>query len=321
VDGCALPIGGLDLRSMDKPRITLVICTYNRRESLLDTLETVAAQRCDVPWEVLVVDNNSDDGTTAAVSERAVRFPVPLRVLREERQGRSYALNRAIDSARGEILVFTDDDVALRTGFIATHASAYRDSGVGGAGGRILPVMPPGTAPWLRELCETRNGGMAGRYDWGDDVRAIEAGSSMHLPYGANMSVRREIAVELGGFRTDLGWGAKLVPGEETDLFERLRAGGRAVLYVPGAVVEHRVQAAKATLEYLLQFEAGCARSVVLTASIPRMRRLRWTLSALRDFAYYTAVSVLRAQDPVLRLETLRLRARARGHLAQLLHL
>jgi len=81
------------------------------------------------------------------------------------------------------------------------------------------------------------------------------------------------------------------------------------------------VQAAKATLEYLLQFEAGCARSVVLTASIPRMRRLRWTLSALRDFAYYTAVSVLRAQDPVLRLETLRLRARARGHLAQLLHL
>jgi len=77
VDGCALPIGGLDLRSMDKPRITLVICTYNRRESLLDTLETVAAQRCDVPWEVLVVDKNSDDGTPAAVSERALIIRAP----------------------------------------------------------------------------------------------------------------------------------------------------------------------------------------------------------------------------------------------------
>jgi len=306
---------------MTRPEITLVICSYNRRESLLETLETVAQQRCDVAWEVLVIDNNSDDGTTAAVSTRSLTFPVPLRVLREERQGRSHALNRAIDSARGGILIFTDDDVALRPNFVASHAAVYAEAGVGGAGGRILPIMPPDTAPWLRDLCENRNGGMAGRYDWGDVIRVIEAGGPVHLPYGANMSLRRALAIELGGFRTDLGWGEQLVPGEEIDLFERIRASGHAIVYQPDAAVEHRVQAAKANLEYLLKFEAGCARSVVLMSAIEPIRRLRWTLSALRDFVYYSVAAMRPHRGEDDRVEMLRLQARARGCLAELLHL
>jgi glycosyltransferase involved in cell wall biosynthesis len=301
--------------------ITLIICSFDRRESLLETLDTVAKQHCTTPWEVLVVDNNGTDGSAVAVSERAATFPVPLRVLREERQGRSYALNRAIESARGEILIFTDDDVSLRPGFVAGHAAVYSDARIGGAGGRILPVMPENTPGWMRELCENRSGGPAGRYDWGSEMRAIEEGGEIHLPYGANMSLRREIAANLGGFRTDLGWGTQLVPGEEIDMFERIRRAGSKVVYQPDAVVEHRFQPAKASLEYFLQFEAGCARSVVLTSAIAPVRRLRWIARSLLDFLYYSVKSTLGSQDIALRVENLRLRARARGSLAQLLHL
>jgi glycosyltransferase involved in cell wall biosynthesis len=307
--------------SQTQPEITLVICTKNRRESLLQTLETAAVQQCAVSWEVLVIDNAGTDGTPAVVAQRAATFPVPLRVLREERPGRSYALNRAIESARGEILIFTDDDVALRPNFIARHAAAYADTRVDGAGGRILPHMPDNTPAWMRELCENRNGGIAGRYDWGDEPRAIESGSEVHLPYGGNMSIRREVARRLNGFRTDLGWGRRLIPGEEIDLFERARSTGARILYLPDAVVLHRFQAAKATLEYFLQYEAGCARSVVLMSTIAPVRRLRWIARSLLDFVYFTAISIFHPQDPALRLETLRLRARAQGHLAQLLHL
>ena len=79
--------------------ITLAICTCDRRESLSETLDTVAGQQCGFPWEVLVVDNNSTDGTSAMVTERAPSFPVSLRVEREEKAAASVpATSRGICS-------------------------------------------------------------------------------------------------------------------------------------------------------------------------------------------------------------------------------
>ena len=300
------------------PGITLVICTYNRRESLSETLDTVADQQFGLPWEVLVVDNNSADGTSAMVSERAASFPVSLRVEREERQGRSYALNRAIESARGSILVFTDDDVNLRPGFIAAHAGLYADPEVGGGGGRILPIMPDSAPAWMLEMAE-RSGGLAGRYDFGDARREIDREGSMFLPFGANMSLRRELARELGGFRVDLGWGKTLVPGEEQDLFERVRKKGVRIMYQPEAVVEHRFQSSKATLEYYLQYEAGYGRSLVLKSELVPLRRLRWTCREALNLLSYSLKAALGPQEMPARVELLRERARARGKLAQLL--
>jgi glycosyltransferase involved in cell wall biosynthesis len=236
---------------------TLVICTYDRRASLGETLDSVATQRSEELWDVLVVDNNSSDGTAEYVERRAKDFPVRLHVIREERQGRSFALNRAIDSSRSEILIFTDDDVTLRPGFVAAHCGAYRDGEVMGAGGRILPIMPDNTPAWMRPMAEGANGGLAGRYDWGDDPRAVAADGNIHLPYGANMSLRRRTARDVGGFRTDLGWGKTFVPGEENELFQRVLGAGGKVVYRPDAVALHRFQPEKATLEYFLRYELG----------------------------------------------------------------
>jgi glycosyltransferase involved in cell wall biosynthesis len=301
--------------------ITLVICTYNRRDSLTETLATVANQSAPLVWEVLVVDNNSSDGTAERVGARAADFPVPLRVVRETEQGRSFALNHAVRVANGEILVFTDDDVNLRPGFIAAHAAPYADPAVGGVGGRIVPIMPANTPPWMLEMARGRSGGLTGLYDFGDDVCDIDLSAGGLLPFGANMSMRKEVVRKLDGFRTDLGWGKTFVPGEESDLFERLRATGARIVYQPGAVAEHRFQASKATLAYYLQFEAGCGRALVLMSEFTPARRVRRIVRELLNLVVYSAKAAFGPDETSARLDNLRHRAQARGKLAQLLGL
>jgi glycosyltransferase involved in cell wall biosynthesis len=310
-------------REMPDPcvEITLVICTYDRRDSLLETLETVATQAATNAWEVLVVDNNSSDGTAEQVEARAGRFPVPLRVVREDRQGRSFALNHAIDAARGEILIFTDDDVNLRPGFIAAHAAAYADPAVAGVGGRIVPIMPENTPPWMLAMAEGASGGLTGLYDFGDELREIDPGAGMLLPFGANMSLRREVLRKLGGFRTDLGWGRTFVPGEESDVFGRLRSSGGRIVYQPDAVVEHRFQASKATLAYYLKFEAGCGRALVLMTEFTPAQRIRRIFREALNLAVFSGKAFFGPREMSVRLGNLRRSAQARGKLAQLLGL
>src|SRR5690348_6834853 len=91
---------------------TIIVCTYNRAASLRDTLQ--ALRRLDSPagceWEVIVVDNNSRDDTRAVVEEVAASWP-RLRYEFEGAQGLSHARNRGIGAARGDVILFTDDDV------------------------------------------------------------------------------------------------------------------------------------------------------------------------------------------------------------------
>ena len=93
--------------------VSVIVCTYNRCGTLAATLESAAALRipAGVSWELLVVDNNSTDGTREVVLGFAGRLPV--RYLYEPRQGKTLALNRALAEAQGDLLLFTDDDVQL----------------------------------------------------------------------------------------------------------------------------------------------------------------------------------------------------------------
>ena len=94
-------------------KYSVVIATYKRAADLRDTLASLASLRPDGPWEVIVVDNNSPDDTRQVVEEASPTFPVHLRYLFEQQQGRSPALNAGIRAARGAIIVTTDDDVRV----------------------------------------------------------------------------------------------------------------------------------------------------------------------------------------------------------------
>ena len=95
------PPAALGRRAAERMDVSVLICTYNRRQLLGATLDSLAAMHVppDIRWEVLVVDNNSTDGTRAEVQGRAAAFPAPLRWVFEPRQGKAYALNTGFAAA------------------------------------------------------------------------------------------------------------------------------------------------------------------------------------------------------------------------------
>ena len=242
-------------------QLTVAICTLGRPLSLQQTLATLAGQSWDGAWEVLIVDNGGASANLRDVSALARALPVELRVTVEPRRGLSSARNRALAEAQGEVIVFTDDDVNCMPGWLAAHGDALRDPSVTGTAGRILPILPECTPSCFRTLYSSENGGPAARYDYGDEPQEIKLGGAIQPPFGANMSIRRDMARSLGGFRTELGWGQRMVPGEETDLCRRILSAGGHLLYVPSAIVEHRIEADRMTHDYYVRWWRGEGRS------------------------------------------------------------
>ncbi len=94
-------------------RVETAICTWNRA-SLLD--RTLAEFRLleiphGVEWEVMVVNNQCSDSTDAVIARHAAHLPI--RRLVEPRPGLSHSRNCAVAAARGDLLVWTDDDVLV----------------------------------------------------------------------------------------------------------------------------------------------------------------------------------------------------------------
>src|SRR4051812_37235025 len=101
--------------------ITVAVCTWNRAGLLDRTLSRMCQLRVPegVEWELLVVNNNCTDETDAVLARYQGRLP--LRRLSEPSQGHSHARNRAVRAARGELLIWTDDDVLVEPDWIAGY--------------------------------------------------------------------------------------------------------------------------------------------------------------------------------------------------------
>src|ERR1035438_10111695 len=133
-------------------KVSVVLCTYNRCQSLARALESIAASQMPecVDWEVLVVDNNSKDRTREVTVECCLRYPGRVRYLFEARQGLSNARNAGIQEASGEVLAFMDDDVTVEPNWLRNLTSPLFGGTWVGAGGPIRlqrAFVPP---RWLR---------------------------------------------------------------------------------------------------------------------------------------------------------------------------
>ena len=156
--------------------VTVAICTLNRAESLRRTLDSVAATRVadELAWELIVVNNNSTDHTDAVIAE--YRGRLPLRRELEPLQGHSNARNRAIVAARGEYIVWTDDDVIVGARWLAAYAEAFRRWPDGVVfGGRIIPRYEPPVVKWIAQSERVLGGPFAIR-DFGDEVQPLSVG-------------------------------------------------------------------------------------------------------------------------------------------------
>src|SRR5690349_19001915 len=107
-------------RTQTKVDITVLVCTFNRREDLRELLTSALRQETDgsFTYEILVVDNNSDDGTRELIEGLIAEGHNAVRYLFERRQGKSFALNTGLGAARGAIYLVADDDLVLPPGYL-----------------------------------------------------------------------------------------------------------------------------------------------------------------------------------------------------------
>jgi glycosyltransferase involved in cell wall biosynthesis len=236
-------------------KVTAILCTYNRASSLAKALESLA--RSVVPesldWEVLVVDNNSTDGTQSIVESFRGRYPRRFRYLFEPRQGKSVALNTGVRNTPSEVLAFLDDDVMVEPPWLYSLTARLIRGEYAGSGGRTLPQQILSLPSWLSLDGPLGMGGMvAALFDLGNEPCELP-----RAPYGANMAYRREMFEKYGLFRADLGPGPDGdVPrqSEDTEFGRRLIRAGEHLLYEPSAVVYHPICEERLQRGYLLNW-------------------------------------------------------------------
>lgn len=242
-----IPPLGADASRCD---VTVLVCTFNRSADLAGTLESLKHLLIDPPltWELIVVDNNSTDDTRDTVSRAAPDFPAPLRYIFEPTQGKSNALNTGLRSARGRLIAFTDDDVRVPPEWLMKSIGPLLDRPtLAYTGGRVRPMWQGCPPPWLDE--RGRMGGTIAVTDHGSEPFVFE--ERHRIPLGVNMTVRRELLEQVGGFHPDLGrTGRSLLGQEQADFFYRSRRAGARGLYVPDAVLDHAVPAARLNRRY-----------------------------------------------------------------------
>jgi glycosyltransferase involved in cell wall biosynthesis len=252
-DGIARPglltAGGLDRPdrlpcahrlTSGSPRITVVIATRDRTESLLRCLRSVS--RLDYPaFDVVVVDSAPSSEATVEALSGQVSWPFALRYLRAPRPGLAVAHNEALRAVTGEIVAITDDDVEVDRGWLAGLAAAFAEPAVSCVTGLILPAELETGAQLLIEQAGGFARGFARR-----TYRRGMAGPTPLFPFtagqfgsGANMAFRTRWLTSRGGFDPATGAGSPARGGDDLIAFLRVITDGGTLVYEPAAIVRH----------------------------------------------------------------------------------
>lgn len=250
--------------------VSIIVCTYNRARSLSDTLRALMAQQLTVrrEWEVVVVDNNSKDDTRQVVTDLQREWPL-LRYEFEGAQGLSHARNHGISVARGDILLFTDDDVLPEPDWLEKTCDGLNTYGADACGGYIAPIWESPPPDWLTERFY---GFLAVRVERSDDY---EITSPSQAPFGANMAFRREVFRTVGGFDTSRGRkGNVLASGEDGELFERIISAGLKAVFLGRSRVHHKVESFRLTKRYFRRWRFQTSRNIAQSRDLAGNRRL-----------------------------------------------
>jgi glycosyltransferase involved in cell wall biosynthesis len=179
-----------------KPLISVNLCTYNRLSMLKNTLESLVQQWTggEFAFEIIVVDDGSNDGTPHFVQELARESVVPIRYVREDRVGVVGARNRGVRESLGEWLAFIDDDEIAAPDWLKELLSAARTAGADCSWGVIKLILPEGsekniTGTSRKHLEETSTKG------W------LKNRLTYSGPGTCNCLVKKEVFREIGGER------------------------------------------------------------------------------------------------------------------------
>jgi glycosyltransferase involved in cell wall biosynthesis len=205
--------------------VSLIIATRDRCRQLERCLDAVARLQFERPWELVIVDNGSTDGTAQVIQQFSQRSQFPVRYVFEPKPGLGNAHNAGLAVARGEIVAFTDDDCYPEPDLLRCVWRAFEDPSLGYIAGRITlhdPSDDPMTTIESTSPCT---------FPPRSFVRVGSVG-------GANMAFRRKVLTDIGGFDPLFGPGA-LFNTEDVDAAARASAIGWKGEYRPEVIVRH----------------------------------------------------------------------------------
>lgn len=224
-----------------EPRISLIVCTYNREVILpvvLKSFTTLTAAKNK--FEIILVNNNSTDGTENICKDFILNNPdLQIQYHLETQKGLSAARNRGIKESKSELICFLDDDAEVTPDYV-DRAIEFFDSnpGIDAMGGKILPVYEMGIEPkWMSKPLW----GLVTKADWGDKIRKYPYSK---YPPGASMIFRKSLFNEIGVFNTDLH-----LRSDDKYIFRQMESNGKKFLYYPKLVAFHHIDAFRCTFE------------------------------------------------------------------------
>lgn len=201
--------------NIDWPRISVVVCSHNGARTIRDCCEGLSNLNYS-DYEVIVVDDGSDDGTGDIASESG------FRVIRTANQGLSAARNTGINAATGEIIAFIDDDAYPDPDWLTYIAHTYDSTSFAGVGG---PNYTPDEDSLFSKCIGAAPGG---------PVHVLLTDTiAEHIP-GVNMTFRKSCLLEINGFDPQFR-----VAGDDVDICWQFQERGWELGFNPAAVVWH----------------------------------------------------------------------------------
>lgn len=239
--------------------ISVIICTYNRDKYIGQLLDSLAKN--DYPetnYEIILVDNNCTDNTRSICEEFVVKKTnINFRYVEEHEQGLSAARNKGIKEAKGDIIIYVDDDAIVDSDYIRSYAEHFHSNPeTMAAGGPIEPLYETKEPSWMSPYTKAL---LTAWMNYGDKVRKYPNG---RFPGGGNAAYRKSVFDKVGLFNTELGRkGSALLASEEKDIFDKMQQLGMQVLYLPLPVLHHIIPQTKLEEPYFNRLTLQIGRS------------------------------------------------------------
>jgi len=272
--------------SLSMVDLTVAICTYNGAKRLPQVLDHLKAQTFSQPvsWEVIVIDNNSQDGTEHVVKDYQQSWlpQVSLKYCYEPKQGLAFARQHAVEAAAGNLVGFIDDDNLPAADWIdQAYTFAQRHPQAGVFGSRVIgryDSKPPKDFHRISRFLAIGGGPSEVCYS-----SYPYAAVNKHVyPPGAGAVVKRQVWLENVPSRLTLqGYVSGLnLPGEDVEAFSYLRQANWEIWYNPAMKIEHHIPSTRLNKSYLLDLMWRVGLSRYYTRYL-RVSNWLWPLVAL----------------------------------------
>ncbi len=244
--------------------MVVLIPTLGRTTSLLETLQAIArARRPDRSFEVVVLDNALDTATREVVTDG--HWPFAHRYVPCPERGKNRALNRGMAETNSELVVFLDDDVSPEEDyFLEVVAGADRWPRAVAFGGSVLSQWPGNVGDVHERVISYVEGYAFGsvNYDFGEGEFEAD-GPRGGAPVGANLILRRSCISGDSPFDPETGpaCGTYRMGGAEP-LLRQLRSRGEQIVYLPRALVWHRIRPEQLSYDWISSRSISFGRSV-----------------------------------------------------------